>query len=239
MLQICSADRASVLLNPALKLRYRPLNTTAMKRILFVLLSLSIPCFLHAQFLLGFKGGLSTTEVNPSDIVIQGDGTGTLTIGLENINFGVHGGLWIRAEIGSFIIQPEFLYNSNKVDYRIEDFRSGATFDKILHETYESLDIPVMVGFKFGSLRLQGGPVAHLHLSASSELKEVPGYDLNFDEMTYGWQAGLGLDIWQITLDAKFEGNFTKLGDHMTIFGNDYDFDKTPNRIIASLGFFF
>jgi hypothetical protein len=76
-----------------------------------------------------------------------------------------------------------------------------------------------------------------MFLSSTSELTDIPGYEQRFQEMTYGWQAGIGFDVWKFLLDLKYEGNFTKYGDHIRVFGNDYDFDSRPGRFLVTLGF--
>lgn len=96
-----------------------------------------------------------------------------------------------------------------------------------------------MMGLKYGPLRLQGGPVGHLFLNSKSDLFDLEGYDQRFDEMTYGWQAGIGLDIGKVILDFKYEGNFNNFGDHIVFGNNSYQFDDSPGRFIASLGIAF
>jgi len=96
-----------------------------------------------------------------------------------------------------------------------------------------------MMGFKFGPLRLQGGPVGHVFLNSTSELFDIEGYDQKFDEMTFGYQAGVGLDIWKLVLDVKYEGNFNKTGDHIVFAGQQFNFDQTPGRLLVSVGFAF
>ncbi|MCB0642007.1 MAG: PorT family protein [Phaeodactylibacter sp.] len=208
-----------------------------MKKLAILSLLVLLSTALQAQLKLALRGGMSTTEVNPKTINILNDGgLRDLAISLENANYGLHGGILIQAQIGSFFIQPEVLFNSNSMDFRVEDFRNGSTYNEILRETYQYLDIPIMMGFKFGSFRIQGGPVGHLYLNSTSDLFDIEGYSQDFDEMTYGWQAGIGVDIWRFLIDIKYEGNFTRLGDHFQIDGVDWDFRKTPARIIASLG---
>jgi len=81
--------------------------------------------------------------------------------------------------------------------------------------------------------------VAHVFLDSTSELFDFANYEQNFDDLTIGYQAGIGLDIWKFVLDFKYEGNFQKYGDHLVFFGNQYQFDDSPGRMIASLGFAF
>ena len=208
-----------------------------MKKLFLLAIGILLTQATFAQMKIGLRAGLSTTEVEPGDLVVFDDGgMQDLVLSLENANYGYHFGIMVQAQIGSFFIMPEVLYNSNTMDYRVQDFRFGDVVNEIRSETYTNLDIPIMMGFKFGPVRLQGGPVGHLFINSQSELTDIDGYEQKFDEMTYGWQAGLGLDVWKFVLDIKYEGNFNRLGDHMTFFGTDLDFDKNPGRIVATFG---
>jgi hypothetical protein len=83
---------------------------------------------------------------------------------------------------------------------------------------------------------LQAGPVGHFFVNSTSELKTLEGYKENFDEMAWGVQYGLGLDIWRAVLDFKWERNFNNYGDHVVFNDTEYNFDTSPNRFIVSLG---
>ena len=84
-------------------------------------------------------------------------------------------------------------------------------------------------------MRLMGGAVGHYFLSSSSELTEFEDYEQKFDNLTYGWQAGIGVDVLNIMLDVRYEGNFSKFGDHIVFSGESFAFDHAPARLLASL----
>ena len=192
---------------------------------------------LQAQFKMGFRGGLSTMDVVPGQLfVTNSDAAKELGISISEANYGAHMGIFIQAKMGNFFIQPEILFNSNSVNYKVQDFTGPNTIEIIKTESFQNLDLPLMMGMKYGPIRLQAGPVAHVHLNSSSELFDLEGYGQKFDEMTWGYQAGLGLDIWKLMFDLKYEGNFQKFGDHITFFDQPFNFDKSPGRFIASVG---
>ena len=60
-----------------------------------------------------------------------------------------------------------------------------------------------------------------------------------FDQATFGWLASLGLDVWNLMLDIRYEGNFSKFGDHFTYNGQQYSFDNSRARILVSVGISF
>ena len=202
----------------------------------FILFFLSFSAF--AQVQLGFAVGMSTTAIDPSDLVIT-DKTGaeSLILKLESANYGVHAGLVLRIPIKKFFLQPEVFFHSNSADFRVTDLKGGP--DRLLRESYQNLDIPFLFGYKLGPLRLQAGPVGHVFLHCNSQLDQIEGYEKIFESLTYGWQAGLGLDIWKLFIDMNYEGNLSNFGDHIHVFGSKFAFDQRPNRFVASVGFFF
>jgi len=193
----------------------------------------------EAQLKIGLRLGVSTTDVNPNDLDILNNGTTQIRLALDDAKYGIHGGLVIQGKIGNFLIQPEILFNSNRVDYEVSDAQNPDVSPLIKEEKYQYLDIPVLLGFKLGPLRLQAGPVGHIYINSSSELTDIDGYEERFKDFTFGWQGGIGLDLWKIMLDVRYEGNFSKFGDHITFFGDRYEFDKSPARFLFSAGFVF
>ena len=211
-----------------------------MKKLLFIALSFCFLITTEAQVKFGIRGGISTSQVEPSDLLIRNASDAEeLKLAINDSNYGAHFGLFTQFKIKKFFIQPEVLFNSNSVDFTVTDFRDGNVVELIKNEKYQNLDIPLMMGFKFGPLRLQGGPVGHVFLNSTSELFDIEGYDQKFDEMTFGYQAGVGLDLWKFVLDVKYEGNFNKEGDHIVFGGQQFNFDQTPGRILVSLGISF
>ncbi|HHJ50668.1 MAG TPA: PorT family protein [Phaeodactylibacter sp.] len=212
-----------------------------MKRILFSLAVFLIGLTtLKAQFAAGVKLGMSSTDIEASDLnIFDQNGIQELSMSIENANYGFLIGGFMRIPIKKFFIQPEVLFNSNSVDYRVTDFRQQGFVDTILREKYQYLDIPLMLGFKFGPLRLNGGPVSHIFLGSNTQLNSIQDYGQMFKNAEYGWQAGLGLDIWKIAVDLRYEGNFNKFGDHITIGGEQFSFDDSPARFVATIGYTF
>ncbi|MCK7536999.1 MAG: hypothetical protein MZV63_41575 [Marinilabiliales bacterium] len=61
-----------------------------------------------------------------------------------------------------------------------------------------------------------------------------------FNGTTWGYQVGLGLDVFKkLTIDLKYEGSLSKLGDGVKIGGEVQDFDSRNSKIILSLGWIF
>jgi hypothetical protein len=191
------------------------------------------------QVRLGVKGGLSTSDVPSSSLVVLDErDVPHYRIGVDDAKYGIHLGMFVQAQAGHFFFQPEVLFNTVTVDYSVEDLQT-LTPVKIRDEIYRNLDIPVILGLKFGPVRIGGGPVGHLFLDSTSDLRDYSEYKPDFERFTFGWQAGLGLDIWKLHLDARYEGNFNYGADHFTFYGEKYHFSEKPARFLVSAGISF
>lgn len=183
---------------------------------------------------LTIKGGVYTTQISSDSIGI--DIPLSLTdyyLAVQKSRLGFLIGANYKIKMNSFFIQPEVLINSSSTQYTITE---PNLVSKSLEESYQFLDIPLMFGFDIGVLNLFGGPVSHIFLGSSSELNNIEGYKENQTDLKWGWQAGLGFDIWRLNLDIRYEGNFYNYGDHINFFGTQYDFRSRPTRIITTLG---
>ena len=191
----------------------------------------------EAQVKFGFKGGLSSYDLGTDSIIIYQNGSQEVyTIKIEDANYGVHAGLVLQINVNGFIIQPEVVWNTNRVDFRVSD---GNNVGQLISETYQYLDVPILFGTKAGPLRLNVGPVGHVFLKNTSGLMDFDGYEEDFRSMTVGFQAGLGLDFWKLLFDIRYEGNLTNFGSHITFFGSEYSFTERPRRLMASVAFVF
>ncbi len=210
-----------------------------MKRIIvlavcFALVQLS----LQAQSVkFGVKIGISTPDIKPADVnPLMSD---SILLKVADAGYGFHVGGWVRLRVANFMFQPEVLFNSSKVTYNVKALKGSAIADTLKKETFNNLDLPLMLGIKLSGLRLNAGPVGHLHLSSSSELGEIKSYSEKFNSLTWGYQAGIGADFGKIAIDIRYEGNFNKYGDHINIGNRAYSFDKKPSRFLVSMAIAF
>lgn len=183
-------------------------------------------------FSLGLKGGINTQVNHPDDITI-GSGDSAFNFGLDGRKFGTQFGLYMRFGKKIFF-QPEVLFNSTKTDYRIGE---SSVMEVVKNERYQYLDIPLLMGAKLGPVRLQVGPVGHYFLQSRSELTDFDGYEARFKQMTWGWQGGLNIGFERVSVDFRYEGNFSKQGNHITFFGDQYNFSDSPARFILGVNF--
>ncbi|MEN2283578.1 porin family protein [Algoriphagus sp. SE2] len=194
-----------------------------MKKILFTIAFLSFAFVSYSQdFSIGPKVGISQTNLDLSKENFESG----------DAKFGYHVGLFGRVGFGGFFLQPEVLYTQTKGKFSFDNMGSGQ--DEDYESTFNRLDIPVMLGFKlFNFLRLQAGPIASINMN--SELKNAVDdvEDVDFEKSTLGYQAGIGLDIGNMIIDAKYESSLNKLTSNVGSFSTD----QRINQWILSVGF--
>ena len=162
-------------------------------------------------FHVGVKGGICKYDYGTRILKISD--LKTLDLNIVDEKVGFLGGLVIQMRFNKFIIQPEVLFNTNKVNYVIRN-QNFSLADSLLSESYNNLAIPL-------------------------DLFDISGYEQQFNKFEYGWQAGIGIDFWKIMIDLRYEGNFSKFGDHISIDGKKYSFSERPARLIGTIGLLF
>ncbi|MBL7818206.1 MAG: PorT family protein [Saprospiraceae bacterium] len=200
--------------------------------ILFVCLAMAQTAIQAQAIKYGVKLGVSTPDIKPADVTALRfkSGTDSFSLKVNDANYGYHIGGWVRLKLAGVYLQPELVFNSSKVEYKLNKIGSSTSEDSVT-QRFNNLDLPIMIGFKLGSFRINGGPVAHIHLNGDDGLAALKDYKATFQTATWGYQAGIGLDFGRLGLDLRYEGNFNKFGEHITFGGNQYEFSKTPARM--------
>lgn len=189
----------------------------------------------NSQVRFGIRAGVNWNYVKADDILI--DDNTKLTIP-SKANMGYHFGVISQIELFNFFIQPELLFMTNKHDVLLKDRHTGIN-KGFAEQRIFRLDVPVMLGVKIKSLKLQAGPVGTVFLGDKSELIDIEIFEQEFKTMTFGYQAGVGIDFSKITLDLKYEGNLGKFGKELTVNDQTFNFDQRSNQIVFSIGILF
>ncbi len=210
------------------------------KYILIALIGLGLGLSVSAQVLsFGIKGGLNYSKMKFDEIKNISAASVNYNI-MEDESFqGFHIGVMGRLKVFNLFLQPELLFNTTGGKVLVENM--GTSFKEVKTIKYNKLDLPVLLGMKIGPARINVGPVASVTLSSNSELQEfIPNLETLSKGATIGFQAGAGIDILKkFSIDLRYEGGLSKLGDKLTVGGNSYAFDSRDRKFLVSLGFFF
>ncbi|MGB0525768.1 MAG: outer membrane beta-barrel protein, partial [Flammeovirgaceae bacterium] len=192
----------------------------------------------------GIKAGLSTnTLALDVDSQVQADGGASYSIDASETQVGFHAGFTSRISFGGFFLMPELYFSSATNTYEVTTLVTSVRQEA--DQTLLKLDVPVLAGFKTGPFRVNAGPIATLILDEDNGLANLllDGSTGNGDEgtknFTFGFQAGIGLDISKLAIDIRYEGNLSKLSDGLTLGDNNFNFDTRQRQIILSVGVLF
>jgi opacity protein-like surface antigen len=215
-----------------------------MKKIIVMVLVvlLSIPAF--SQFKFGLKAGVSTTSLSMPTIKTITSGTSTYTVdALTNAKYGFHGGAFVRLTFFNIYVQPELLFSTRTNEYTVTNVTTQASpVAYVAKQSFNKLDIPVMLGFKLGPLRLNAGPVGSLLINSPKSIITNPDYKNNYNKMTIGYQAGLGFDLLgRLTFDLRYEGSLKKYQNQIQNLAGTtkVNLDDRPNAFLFSVGVIF
>jgi hypothetical protein len=208
------------------------------KLILIVVASMFLVNMADAQlFKIGIKGGIGFSSIKMDDITGIQDGSDAYDLITGDGVMGYHIGLQSRIKVAMIFIQPELYFNAGGGTVQ-QVVDGGAT--EILNVKFNRIDIPVLVGVKLGPARINVGPVGSFVLSETNDLTDLePNFEMFTSAMTWGYQAGLGLDISKLSIDVRYEGSLSALGESFSVGGVDFPLDARPSQWIISLGFWF
>jgi hypothetical protein len=160
---------------------------------------------------------------------------------LGSSNFGIHVGGFARVTLGNVFIQPEILFNTKGHEYTVYGLQGNVL--QVLEDRFTTIDVPIIVGYKFSSLRFQAGAIGSMTLTNTNDMvnyfQEQEDLVSTLQGLNWGWQVGLGLDISKFMIDIKYEGNFQRIGNDIVIDGNTYNFDGRANRFLVTFGYSF
>ena len=165
---------------------------------LFICFSVTAFSQVLPSFQFGLKAGTNLSKLSKEN-----------TLSSDN-RAGYYAGLWARIGAAGIHLQPE-LYLSGK-NTTLKD-GNGAE-NKV---NFTSLDVPVLVGTKFGAagigLRLNTGPVVSFILDDEQSFGDAAGsaFKGNFKGQNIAWQFGAGLDLKKLSFDARYELGLSKI----------------------------
>jgi len=202
-----------------------------MRKILLTAIVAMLTMNLFAQIKVSARLGFSNAWVQSDSVFFNQDDTLTLS----DLRGGYHFGLAAQLKVKKFFVQSEILFNTNTAEFAL----SAPGAKSALRERFNNVDIPVIFGYKTGSFRIGAGPVGHVFVSNKTDLFQRDGFSDAFENMTFGYQAGIGLDLWKIQIDVKYEGNMNDFDSFINLDDSNVSFANSPQRMVFTVGYIF
>ena len=207
-----------------------------MRKFFLIVVLLGFTGVVNAQLVtFGLKAGVNTTtDVFKNASLTNDEGKGYDIIN-NKAKVGFLAGAYARVSILGFFVQPELYYAQSSTEITLQEIGTTTVSKEV--NKLNTLNIPILFGTKFGPLRVNAGPVATIILSNTNIVDNISGLDQDMDKANWGLQAGVGLDISKISLDARYETSISKLGSaYNTASGSKVNFGSRPQQFIFTLG---
>ncbi|MDZ7897258.1 MAG: porin family protein [Arcicella sp.] len=206
-----------------------------MKKQLFILLAILLigkSNESQAQFTIGIKGGVNLAQLKTD---FKSQSVSELWKQSLDTKLGYAGGIYAR--IGSkLFLQPELIFSAKGGSLNI--LPSNGSSEKTIAIDYTNLDVPLLIGYKFGPIRINGGPMASFKLSSDATSEELKTYSSNvgdsFKNAAYGYQVGGGIDVGSLSVDVRYEGSLSEVT--VVDLTNKVNFSQKGNLWQVTLG---
>lgn len=200
----------------------------------FILISLPAA----AQIEFGLKAGVATESLQEERFDLTRGGREELGDAIMEADYGFQFGALLRIPFSDrFDIQTEVTFNSAKIDFRYSDPMTNTS--RVLSERYNDINVPVLGSWKIAFLRFNAGPVGHFFLNSTSDLRDAEGRERTFDSFNLGYTLGGAIDVGPITLDVRYDGNFSKYGEEFAIAGETFQVNQAAKRWIGTVAYRF
>jgi hypothetical protein len=187
---------------------------------------------LNAQsqsFKLGVKAGITNTQIVGADFK---------NFEVPSSSNGFLIGAFSRVGFAGFFIQPE-------VDFRNLEFsikNDGTTTSSEALTKLNYIDVPVLFGKSFLKvIHVCAGPnfqfLVNQNLSATNTSNLNIG---NYNNFVVGAQVGVGLDVWRLSFDARYDFSVNSIGNAASSVSNqNVDFSSRASMFQFTLGYRF
>lgn len=190
----------------------------------------------QSLFQFGIKGGLL---VNSSDLKYTFSGNRD-RYDKSSTKPGFELGFQARLRLPmGFLLQPEIVYSRTSGTFPIDGTNGGGgQYGDKLKIRSNWIEVPVLVGWKFSIVRLMLGPSFRFPMdevmnAGAKEAKVAP----RLQSFVMGYQAGIGIDLGRLTVDARYCGNFTNITDKGVMDIYTPNLKVNERKVAISIGY--
>ena len=159
-----------------------------------------------SKFTFGIKGGVNYSNLKTKDDLTD----------QKNI-MGYQAGIFSRVGGAGIYFQPELYLGTKGNEFTSLVMNSGMINVKGKIK-FTTLDLPLLVGTKIGSnklnLRFMGGPILSFIIDENNTLGSAYNSIIdfgNYKKQTLGFQAGSGIDLGNLTFDVRYESGLSNV----------------------------
>lgn len=181
-------------------------------------------------FVLGAKAGLTNTQII---------GTDFKNFQIPSSSNGFLIGAFARVSLIGFYIEPEISFRNLNFTVNSTGTTSAANTATMLNY----IDVPVMFGRKILKfINVSAGPnfqfLVNKDLTASNINTLEKG---NYNDFVVGVQLGVGVEIWKLCFDARYDFSLNPIGNVAAVVNNsqNVDFSSRASMLQFTVGYKF
>ncbi len=192
----------------------------------------------------GIRGGLNFASAPSQDefsLFSAGSSDHRLEIPGSN-HTGFHFGVFANFSFANVFVQPEFLFEETGQEMVLVTDDQTMETPELNRFTprFSNIKIPITAGIQIAFLRVGAGPYYAYMLDNTRGYMDLIDMDdritFHYNESRMGYQVMAGIRIGNISLDYRFEGSISRLGDGIDVGGVPYDFSVKQRQHVISLG---
>ncbi len=190
----------------------------------FVLFSLGA----NAQLDFGLRAGAGLAKAGINDFNSAQQAIEDIEDAERELSF--HAGIYFKIKTPLLFIQPEVVFS--QINQSVNADQGANSPARSLELDLSRVDIPILIGKKFGPMRVMAGPVY------SANLSDLTG-DVNSDieTGTFGYQLGLGFEVKKLLIDLRYEGAFSPWASQIIVDNSAYQVDLRTSQLLLCIGF--
>ena len=177
------------------------------------------------KFTFGIKGGVNYSNLKTKDDLTD-----------QNSIMGYQAGIFSRIGGTGIYFQPEMYLGTKGNEFTSLEMGTAMIVAKGKIK-FTTLDLPLLVGTKIGSnrlnLRFMGGPILSFIIDENNTLGSAYNSVIdfgNYKKQTLGFQAGSGIDLGNLTFDVRYESGLSNVSQ-------SEKYSQQQNLVHLSLGF--
>ena len=177
------------------------------------------------KFTFGIKGGVNYSNLKTKDDLTD-----------QNSIMGYQAGIFSRIGGTGIYFQPEMYLGTKGNEFTSLEMGTAMIVAKGKIK-FTTLDLPLLVGAKIGSnklnLRFMGGPIVSFIIDENnthgSAYNSISNFG-NYKKQRLGFQAGSGIDLGNLTFDVRYEAGLSNASQ-------SEKYSQQQNLVHLSLGF--
>ena len=137
---------------------------------------------------------------------------------------GYQFGGFFRINVQGVFVQTSVLMSKIKTQLVFNNYQNVQNFNPRADFEFNTLELPIDIGYRVGNLRFQMGPSFSFLLSGQrSFLNEVEKVSDRYNRSNLMWHFGVGGDFDRFVLDINYEFGLSKTGESLSqLIGRDF-----------------